>query len=533
MNPLPILTSLLLLPAAALHSAEANRSIASLDELRAQRKQATERQRRVIFNNDGNEPVYLCRDTTPAELLRHRTAALTGSQVDSLFYCTWSSGFGLFTHRTKVGNVFATKESLFSRNRTTEMLAAGTDPLRVMVEFGHRHNMEVFWSFRVNDTHDGSTADYGPVMFRANRLKLEHPEWLIGSPASKPKFGAWSAVDFTRAEIRELAFRYVEEVCQNYGVDGVELDFFRHPVFFKRAAMTGTACDDEERALMTDLMRRIRRMTETEGMKRGRPILVAVRAPDSVDYARASGLDLKEWFAGGLVDLFIAGGYFRLSPWSESVALGHSHGVKVYASLDESRVRDAEAHKLRASIAAYRGRALEAWQGGVDGVYLFNAFDPRSPIWRELGESAALATMDRDHFTSVLGLGAAAGGAYPHAGFLRLPRLNPAQPLTIKPGEPAKTTLDIGPRPPADGVAILRLRFQAAVPADAIAVTLNAQPLPAPGAGGAWVEFPAIAAALKSGTNEVQVALSPNTGMKSAVMIDLHCTVGRAKDAAR
>ncbi|MEO6741748.1 MAG: hypothetical protein ABIP20_16005 [Chthoniobacteraceae bacterium] len=225
-------------------AADVRKPISSLDELRSLRHKAAERQRRVIFNNDGAESVLLCRGTTPEEFLSYRTTALAGTQVDSLFYCTRSSGFGVFTHDTKVGQVFSTKEGRYASNLTPEMLAAGTDPLRVMTDFGHQNCMEVFWSFRVNDTHDGSATDYGPIMFRANRLKNEHPEWLIGTPEQKPKFGAWSAVDFTRAEIRDLAFRYVEEVCQNYEVDGVELDFFRHPVFFKRAAVSGLAAMD-------------------------------------------------------------------------------------------------------------------------------------------------------------------------------------------------------------------------------------------------------------------------------------------------
>lgn len=220
-------------------AADPVRPIASLSELRVQRQHAADRTRRVIFNNDGNEPVYLCKDTTAAEFLRHRTTPLVGTHVDAIFYCTWSSGFGMFTHDTKVGEVFSTREGLFSRNLAPTMLAAGTDPLRVMTDFGHRNGIEVFWSFRLNDTHDGSATEYGPIMFRANRLKREHPEWLIGSPTQKPKFGVWSAVDFARAEIRDLAYRYVEEVCRNYDVDGVEIDFFRHPVFFKRAAQAG------------------------------------------------------------------------------------------------------------------------------------------------------------------------------------------------------------------------------------------------------------------------------------------------------
>jgi len=211
---------------------------ASIDQLRAARREAANRPRRLIFNNDGNEPVYALAEPTPltaAALLECRTTALADTQVACISYCTWSSGFGLFTHGTTVGQVFSTKEGLFAPNRAPELLAAGVDPLRVMVDFAHRHGREIFWSLRMNDTHDGSKTDYGPIMLRANALKTAHPEWMIGSADDKPTYGAWTAVDYTRPEIRDLAFRYVEEVCLGYDVDGVELDFFRHPVFFRRA----------------------------------------------------------------------------------------------------------------------------------------------------------------------------------------------------------------------------------------------------------------------------------------------------------
>ncbi len=463
----------------------------------------------MIFNNDGNEPVYLCRTTAPEDLLGHRTAPLAGTQVDAIFYCTWSSGFGLFTHGTKVGQVFATKEGLFERNLAPEMLAAGTDPLRVMTGFGRKHGIEVFWSFRLNDTHDGSTAAYGPIMFRANRLKQEHPDWLIGSPTQKPRHGAWSAVDFTRAEIRDLAFRYTEEVCRDYDVDGVEIDFIRHPVFFKRAAQTGTECNDEERALMTGLLRRIRAMTEAEGLRRGRPILLAVRVPDSVEYCRAIGLDLPRWLEDGLIDLLVTGGYFRLNDTAYSVALARRHGVKVYPSLDESRVRDPDARALRTSTAAYRGRALEALAAGADGVYLFNAFNPHDPIWRELGSPAVLAGARQDYFASVLGQGAAAGGAYPHAGFMRIPRLNPASPIPVPPGETREVTLPLGAhagRPP--GAGRLRLQFGAPPEPGRLTVALNGAVLAGAAVAGNWLEFPLDAGAWRAGGNRVAVTLA-------------------------
>ncbi len=483
---------------------------ATLTELRALRHEAANRQRRVIFNNDGSESAMMMKTASAQELLDLRTSALAGTQVDSIFYCSRSSGFGVFTHFTKVGQIFTSQEGRYSGNQTSALLKAGVDPLRVMVDFSKQHNMESFWSMRMNDTHDGSTAEYGPIMFRTNKLKNEHPEWLISTLEKKPKFGAWSAVDFAHPEIRDLAFRYVEEVCQNYDVDGVELDFFRHPVFFKRAAMSGTECNDDERALMSDLLRRIRTMTETEGLRRGRPILLAVRSPDSVDYCRASGLDLEKWLAEGLFDLFIPGGYFRLNEWSDSIALGHKYGVKVYPSLDESRVRDPAAKKLRSSLPTYRGRALSAWQAGADGIYMFNYFKPQSTLWRELGTPATLAALDHDYFASILGLGAAAGGAYPHVGFIHVPSLNPARPISLKPGTPAAVTFDaVDETASANATITLRLHFKTLLLADTLTVTLNGSPLASAKAQpDNWLEFAIPSTQFKPGSNAPSA--SPN-----------------------
>ncbi|MEX1039981.1 MAG: hypothetical protein WDZ51_05095 [Pirellulaceae bacterium] len=500
----------------------------SLSQLRADRKEAAHRERRIIFNNDGNEPIYLCRDTTPEELLRHRTTPLADTHVDTIFYCTWSSGFGMFTHDTKVGHLFKTKEDLFSKNMIEKMLAAGTDPLKVMVDFGKQEEVEIFWSFRMNDTHDAGLSGYGPVMFRANPLKLEHPDWLIGTPKNRPKFGGWSAVDYTRSEIRELAVKYVEEVCQNYGVSGIELDFFRHPVFFKRAAQTGTPCTEQERALMTEMVRQIRQATEVEGQKRGKPILLAVRVPDSVAYCRDSGLDIEKWLAEGLIDMMTVSGYYRLNPWEESVKLGNKYDVPVFPSLDESRVRDAAAKKMRMTVEAYRGRALAARSAGMAGLNLFNSFNPNAAIWRELGEDQeTLAQSDHDYFASIRGVGAAAGGALPHRDYQQVSTLNPHAPLTFASNQPATASFYTGidyqklDAETSPEITLL-LQFDKEVP-EGIRVQLNGKLLESATAEDGWWACPVAPEQLKVNENLVNVSLRDQTA--SAKWTDLRCTV--------
>src|SRR5437763_8736349 len=104
---------------------------------------------------------------------------------------------------------------------------------------------------------------------------------------------------------------------------------------------------------MTALLRRIRMMTEELGRKRKRPILLAIRVPDSVEYCKWIGLDLQAWLSDGLVDILVAGGYTQLNPWDYSVTLGHNYVVNVYPSLDEPRVRDEGTRKLRETVETY------------------------------------------------------------------------------------------------------------------------------------------------------------------------------------
>jgi hypothetical protein len=123
------------------------------------RKEAANRRRRIIFNNDGAETAVKMTRPSVQDFLDLRTSALPGSQVDSVFYCTRSSGFGVFTHLTKVGQVFTCKEGRYADNQTEAFAQAGIDPLNVIIDFCKKHQLEVFWSMRMNDTHDGSKTD--------------------------------------------------------------------------------------------------------------------------------------------------------------------------------------------------------------------------------------------------------------------------------------------------------------------------------------------------------------------------------------
>lgn len=228
----------------------------------------------------------------------------------------------------------------------------------------------------------------------------------------------------------------------NFDLDGVTLDFWRHPVFFRKTA-NEQPCGDEERALMTQLLRDIRTDLDAAMRRHGRAIALSIKVPDSASYCRDIGLDVERWLAEGLADFLVPGGYFQLNHWPESVALARKHGVKIHASLPESRVRDEAGAKARSSIEALRARALAAWAAGVDGIEMFNHFDVTSSLWRELGDPALLRTLPKTYFASVQGA-SNSRGYYPAGAHFKLPKLTPDAAETFAAGGTRTYELHVG-----------------------------------------------------------------------------------------
>lgn len=452
------------------------------------RTQMLQRQRRVILNNDGGDATVSARELTPEGMLAARTVGLEDTHVDTIFYCTNRGTFSRHSHRSEVSEAFTRTDGRYARNVIPSLLALGTDPLQVMIDWCREHDVEIFWSERMNDQHDAGNG-------MLSEWKLQHPQYLVGSDDRRPPHGAWTQVDYSHQAVRDQMLAIIEEVCRNYDIDGIELDFFRHLCFFRTTAWGDHATDDET-AIMTAFVRRIREMTEREGRARGRPILVAIRVPDSIPLARATGLDLETWLSEGLVDLMTGSGYFRLNPWEYLVDLGHRHGVKVYAGLSDSRVTVSDPHLSRRSQDSYRGRACSAWRAGVDGIYLFNMFNPQMEMLTQIGDPVVLAGLNKVYFATVRG---SDGRAYGNPDrwiadgrqWRNLPMLTPDDPVSLRPGETIRLPLYIGDD--LDAARQTGLHPAAAchvmTTGDPLTVRLNGQQLTDPTLADLWLRY--------------------------------------------
>lgn len=367
-------------------------------QLQEARKIAAHKTRRVIMNNDGNDERWdntRARITTDA-FLGKRTLGLENSHVDAIFYC---DGVTFVTsHHSKV---MEHEHRMMKKEVEEYMDKLGTDPLQLIIDFCRENNKEIFWSMRINDNHD-STRDSLVCDFKKN-----HPELLVGQyQVDMPKMhNKWSCFDFNHKEVRDKTVECAIETLNNYDVDGIELDFFRHPAFFKEQFYK-QPITEEHCAKMTDMVRQIRKALDKASLKRGRALLLAIRVPDSPAYSKAIGVDWIQWLEEGLIDIVTGADYIKCEPWANLAKIGEKYDVPVYACLEQRRLNtmieeqnpDNETkHKL------WIDEALCAWESGMSGIYTFNKFSPKDPVFFQIGDPEVLRKLGAEPRESYCG----------------------------------------------------------------------------------------------------------------------------------
>ena len=408
----------------------------------------------VVYNTDGCDMLYYTRGkpvTAEGFVSERLSAYIPGSAFTRLAYCPQSSGFGHFT-ALKAGELLdepvpprlPPKRDAY--NATADFAAVGLDALGMAVGYARASRLPVFLAIRVNDTHDSEGTPERPLHLYP-QFKKDHPEFLMGRPEKgrRPPFCTWSAVDFTHAEVRERMKGFVREFMDNYDVDGVDYDFFRHLELFRSVAWGGEASDGE-RALLTELMRDLRRIT---GSRK-----VSVRTPDSAGYCRAIGIDIGRWLAEGLVDEWIGAGYFQLEQWNVGAELAHRHGARYLASIDESRIpgycREFGLKCIpgRNSLAFFAARFAAARELGCDGVEFFNVEYFPADVRKEVVKlhPDRVAGLDKTYFAVERGSGGYRPQAYLRNGdrFDRMPKLDPGVPHAVGPAEPYAFRIAMG-----------------------------------------------------------------------------------------
>ncbi len=312
------------------------------------------RRYRVIFNCDGHA---VAKDANGDlnQWIENLFAPLADSHVEALFWCDGAGG-NTANYESQVLERTGARSGQ-PRTYIDHWIEEGNDPPRIVVREAKKRNLDVFYSFRINDIHDSFIPDEMPT------FKIDHPEWMIGERNYGGVTSFRSALNFAVPEVRELKFRVIEELMRKYDFDGLEIDFMRSSPYF----LPGT--ESKNAHLLTELLERTRKHLNERGKQRGRPVILAVRVNESLQSCSLDGYDVAAWIDRGLVDIVTLGSGVMDIEVEEFKELAANRNVYVYPCLYGW---PSKYSPIPAELAS--GLALNYHAQGADGIYLFNWF---------------------------------------------------------------------------------------------------------------------------------------------------------------
>jgi hypothetical protein len=256
-----------------------------------------------------------------------------------------------------------------SFDRIMRYIHGGGDPVKETLEACRRNGKAFFISYRMNDQHYVGDLTW-PTH---NAIWREHPEyWMGDSNASAAKGGDDVRLfNYMIREVREYYFSILRELCTNYDVDGVELDFQRYPKFFRTADLAAG------RGVMTAFVKRIKTMMDDIGRTRGKSLKLGIRIPETLAKCEAAGLDIPGWDKAQLVDMINISSFYvhTMELGVEEFRAATRHG-RLYGEMNyltyQAPGNVKGSGRRYTTFEIYRASALNLFHRGVDGLSLFN-----------------------------------------------------------------------------------------------------------------------------------------------------------------
>ncbi len=367
--------------------------------------------KKLIVNNDGHGGFFDGRYTS-REAIERELEIYVGTYVSIFEWCVTIGGKA--NYPSKVTEVIGEDVRVFPRRgdrRVAELLegliSSGIDPLRLVIDKCHEIKLDVYPSIRMNPDYDPKWMGEAFARMYNSRFWWENPHLRVRDRRGRLQI----KLSYAFPEVRRFKLNIIGELLK-YDVDGINLDFLRHPPFlgyedpliedFKREYGVSPLKlpEDDMRWLkfrarvMTCFMRDVRAMLDRAGEDRGRKLRISVRV-DHRDYLR-QGLDIQEWVRKGLIDHLIVsehglGGFtFPLKPFrritessgcelyfgEEAICSGHDLTPEEDRLLAEGKISEKDLHRRRLSLKEYCQRALKWYSEGADGIHIFN--DPNN-----------------------------------------------------------------------------------------------------------------------------------------------------------
>lgn len=359
----------------------------------------------LAVNDDGFSAFHSGRYQS-ADDLRRAMLAFKDTQVAIMEWCVIAGSRA--NYPSKVTELIGSGMTEFPRRgdelaHTTlkRMADAGEHTLKIVADACHEAGLACYASLRMNGDYAESLEGGSFARYANSSFWWRHPQLRITNAAGK----SGQRFSFAFPQVREFKLSILREVVQQ-DIDGINLDFQRHPVFFgfekpmtdAFKARYGIEADgisqDDPRwvplryAIMSGFVRDVRRLLDEAGRAKGRHLGLSVR----VDWKKYPtwGCDITTWLKEGLLDYLVIGqhglgGYdFDITPFvkmaagsgcavlfgEEAILSGHDRTAEEDRLIAAGKMKPAPRSLL--TREHYEKRAASLRAAGAQGIHLFN-----------------------------------------------------------------------------------------------------------------------------------------------------------------
>ena len=187
-------------------------------------------------------------------------------------------------------------------------MAAGGDMVEVFTRRCREHGVVPFVSFRLNDSHGHEFLGYerkdipSVAWHCFSPVHVNHPEWRLGADLND-----WNnrVLNWAIPEVVAHKLAFIEEIIEQYDLDGFELDFMRHCKFFR----DDDPCPAERLRIMLGFVGKVRAALDRREAQDRRHRRLCVRIPVFLATHEELGIDVAEFAKTG-VEMFNLSYYY-------------------------------------------------------------------------------------------------------------------------------------------------------------------------------------------------------------------------------
>ena len=249
----------------------------------------------------------------------------------------------------------------------------GGDILQDFIDACRECGQAPFVSLRLNDGHHiewCETKGHVNGIHSINKFLVEHRHMMLGKDLTK-----WSerTLNWKYDEPRERMLALITEQCEDYDIDGFELDFLRHPYYFR----VNETSLEERVAIMDGFISKVRAIldrTERNGKRR----YLCVRVPSNLKVWDEIGLVPEHMESLG-VDMVNVSSFFYADQWMHyEEFISRMPGLAVYFEITNTTLSgksyggyDCDVLR-RITENEILSTARLAYAAGAQGVSFFN-----------------------------------------------------------------------------------------------------------------------------------------------------------------